>query len=59
MADKKLRGFANLDPETRRRLASEAGKKAQASGRAHRFTSEEARAAAMKARAKNRKGPVV
>ena len=37
------RGFAALDPEERKRIASRGGKAAHASGNAHRYTSEEAR----------------
>ena len=37
------RGFAALNPEERRRIASRGGKAAHASGNAHRYTSEEAR----------------
>lgn len=39
------RGFASMDPEKVREIASLGGKAAQASGTAHRYTSEEARAA--------------
>lgn len=42
------RGFAALSPEQRREMASAGGKAAQASGRGHRFTVEEARAAGQK-----------
>jgi uncharacterized protein len=41
----KPRGFATLSIEERKRIASNGGKKGQASGKAHKFTSEEARAA--------------
>ena len=37
------RGFAAMSPEVRKRIASLGGKAAQASGNAHRYTSEEAR----------------
>ena len=40
------RGFAAMDPAQQRRIASEGGRAAHASGNAHEFTSEEARAAA-------------
>lgn len=45
---KRPRGFASMDPETQRRIASEGGKASHLSGRGHRFTSEEARAAGRK-----------
>ncbi|MGZ3182029.1 MAG: KGG domain-containing protein [Telluria sp.] len=39
------RGFASMDPDRQREIASEGGKAAHASGNAHEFTSEEARKA--------------
>lgn len=45
---KSARGFASMDPETQRRIASEGGKASHLSGRGHRFTPEEARAAGRK-----------
>jgi general stress protein YciG len=42
------RGFASMDPEMQRRIASEGGRASHESGRGHRFTSEEARAAGRK-----------
>lgn len=39
------RGFASMDPERQREIASEGGKAAHESGNAHEFTSEEAREA--------------
>lgn len=42
------RGFARMDPERQREIASKGGKAAHASGHAHQFTSEEARAAGRK-----------
>jgi len=45
---KRARGFAAMDPEQQRRIASEGGKASHQSGRGHRFTSEEARAAGRK-----------
>ena len=42
------RGFASMDPETQRRIASEGGKASHQSGRGHRFTPEEAQAAGRK-----------
>jgi general stress protein YciG len=48
MTEKSKRGFAALDPEKRRELASKGGKAAHALGRAHEYTSEEAREAGKK-----------
>lgn len=42
------RGFASMDPETQRNIARSGGRAAHAQGRAHEFTSEEARAAGRK-----------
>lgn len=42
------RGFASMDPERQRAIASEGGRAAHASGNAHEFTSEEAREAGRK-----------
>lgn len=39
------RGFASMDPNKQREIASEGGRAAHASGNAHEFTSEEAREA--------------
>lgn len=39
------RGFASMDPERQREIASEGGKAAHERGTAHEFTSEEARRA--------------
>lgn len=44
----KKRGFAAMEPYKRAELASQGGRAAQATGRAHRFNSEEARAAGKK-----------
>lgn len=44
-SDTSNRGFASMDPERQREIASEGGKAAHASGNAHEFTSEEARKA--------------
>lgn len=44
-APKKRQGFAVMSPERRREIASLGGKKAHALGKAHQFTSEEAREA--------------
>lgn len=46
-----MRGFASMSKEDRHRIASSGGKAAHASGTAHRFTPEEARAAGKKSRA--------
>lgn len=42
------RGFASLTPEQRRESASKGGKAAQATGRCHKFTGEEAKEAGRK-----------
>ena len=42
------RGFAGMDPERQREIASEGGKAAHEKGTAHQFTSEEARKAGKK-----------
>jgi general stress protein YciG len=42
------RGFAGMDPERQRQIASLGGRAAHESGRAHEFDSEEARAAGRK-----------
>ncbi len=39
------RGFASMDPQRQREIASQGGRAAHASGNAHEFTSEEAREA--------------
>jgi general stress protein YciG len=44
-SDTSNRGFASMDPERQREIASEGGRAAHASGNAHEFTSEEAREA--------------
>ena len=41
----KNRGFASMDPQRQREIASEGGKAAHQKGTAHEFTSEEARRA--------------
>jgi hypothetical protein len=43
--DQDKRGFASMDPNKQREIASEGGRAAHRSGNAHEFTSEEARAA--------------
>ena len=45
------RGFASMDPERVREIASKGGRAAHASGNAHEFTSEEAREAGSAAHA--------
>ena len=45
---RRLRGFAAMDAERRRRISSVGGKAAHAKGTGHEFTSEEARAAGRK-----------
>ncbi len=42
------RGFASMDPEKQRRIASKGGKAAHAKGRAHEWTSDTARVAGRK-----------
>lgn len=42
------KGFLNLTPERRREIASRGGKAAHALGRAHRFTTEQAKEAGRK-----------
>jgi len=44
----KTRGFASMDADRQREIASKGGKAAHAQGRAHRFTSDEAREAGRK-----------
>lgn len=43
--DTSNRGFASMDPDKQREIASEGGKAAHEKGTAHEFTSEEAREA--------------
>lgn len=50
---KSLRGFAAMDPQRQREIASLGGRAAHQSGHAHEFTSEEARAAGKKRHARN------
>ena len=52
------RGFASMDPQRQREIASEGGKAAHEKGTAHEFTSDEAREAGRKggmARSQNNK----
>ena len=51
------RGFASMDPEQQRRIASEGGKASHESGRGHRWTSEEARMAGRKGGQARRSAP--
>ena len=44
-SDTSARGFASMDPNRQREIASEGGRAAHAAGTAHEFTSQEARAA--------------
>ncbi len=46
--DTNRKGFASIDPERQREIASMGGKAAHAKGMAHRFTSEEAKIAGKK-----------
>lgn len=48
LVDKKKCGFAVMDPERRKEVASKGGKAAHANGAGHRFTPEEAKAAGRK-----------
>jgi len=48
MSEKSLRGFAAMDREKQRAIASKGGRAAHAKGTAHEFTPEEARAAGRK-----------
>jgi general stress protein YciG len=51
-AKKSLRGFAAMDPQRQREIASLGGRAAHQSGHAHEFTSEEARVAGRKRHAR-------
>ena len=51
------RGFASMDPAEQRRIASEGGRASHESGRGHRFSTEEARAAGRKGGQISRRGP--
>ena len=53
---RRLRGFAAMSPEKKKEIASMGGRAAHACGRAHQFTSEEARAAGKK-RHQRKEGP--
>jgi uncharacterized protein len=45
---KSKRGFASMDPQKQREISSYAGRRSHELGKAYEFTSETARAAAMK-----------
>lgn len=47
-SDSSNRGFASMDPQKQREIASEGGKASHASGNAHEFDSNEARRLAAK-----------
>ena len=47
-SERRLRGFAAMSPEKKKEIASMGGRAAHACGRAHQFSSEEARAAGKK-----------
>jgi general stress protein YciG len=47
------RGFAAMDPQRQREIASLGGRAAHQSGHAHEFTSDEARAAGRKRHSRN------
>src|SRR5438034_5942186 len=48
MSNTSRRGFASMDPDKQREIASKGGKAAHAKGTAHEFTPEEAREAGRK-----------
>jgi general stress protein YciG len=48
MAKGKGRGFASMNPDKQREIASKGGRAAHAKGTAHKWTSEEAQAAGRK-----------
>jgi len=48
MADRKRRGFAGMDRDKQREIASKGGRAAHRKGTAHRFSAEEARLAGRK-----------
>jgi uncharacterized protein len=53
--EKSRRGFAAMDPEKQRAIASKGGRTAHELGRAHEFTVEEARAAGQKGSGRGRR----
>lgn len=48
MSNVSKRGFASMDPAAQREIASQGGKTAHSTGRAHQWTAEEAREAGRK-----------
>lgn len=54
---RQLRGFAAMDPERQREIASKGGRAAHQSGNAYEFDSEKARAAGIKRHARGKAGP--
>lgn len=56
MSNTSKRGFASMDPEKQREIASRGGRAAHAKGTAHRFTPEEARIAGRKGGESSRGG---
>ena len=54
---RQVRGFAAMDPQKQREIASMGGRAAHQSGHAHEFNSEEARAAGRKRHEKKAFGP--
>lgn len=50
------RGFASMDPEKQREIASKGGRASHEKGTAHEFTSEEAREAGRKGGRSSRRG---
>ncbi|MDB5874588.1 MAG: hypothetical protein JWQ07_4030 [Ramlibacter sp.] len=52
-----LRGFAAMDPQRQREIASLGGRAAHQSGHAHEFTTEEARVAGRKRHARGDSSP--
>lgn len=54
----KYRGFASMSPEKKREIARKGGKAAHAQGRAHKWTSEEARVAGRKGGTISRRRPL-
>lgn len=53
------RGFASMDPEKQREIASKGGRAAHSLGTAHEWTSDEARAAGRKGGASSRQREAV
>jgi general stress protein YciG len=56
VSPKPKRGFAAMDPERQRQIASKGGRAAHEQGTAHRFTTDEARAAGRKSHQQNSGG---